>query len=187
MNTLTMATTIKPEKFTELYFENNSNFPFTIKQNQKKSFQFTIHNIEYQKYTYPYVVYLDENGKKIEIDKGQFTLSQDGYKTITETYTVSDPISRAQIVINLTSKKQQIFFWVNIVGIVTSTQNQSVNQITSIHIKPVAKSYGAWYWQPLLNKSLMWLGLDKLGHDIWGSSFPSKAIAKNTTTKKTTK
>lgn len=112
MNSIALATSIQPEKFTELYFENHLKLPSTIKPNQTITFSFTVHNVEYQTYTYPYDVYIYENGKKIEIDKGAFTLPSNGYKTISESYTVTNPFQKARLIVELTNNKQQIFFWI---------------------------------------------------------------------------
>ena len=113
MNDVALATTVKPETFTELYFENHLSLPSTVTQNQTITFKFTVHNLEYKTYTYPYTIYLQVNSKKKEIDNGTFTLNQDGYKTIKETYTITQPITRAKVDVDLTNKNQDIFFWIN--------------------------------------------------------------------------
>jgi len=113
MNTLALATTVKPETFTELYFENHLQLPSTVSSNQTITFTFTVHNLEYKTYTYPYEVTLDQNGTKTSIDKGTFTLPQNGYKKVTETYTLTQPITRAKVDVNLTNKNQDIFFWID--------------------------------------------------------------------------
>jgi hypothetical protein len=113
MNTIVLATTVKPETFTELYFDNHLQLPSTVSQNQIIHFTFTVHNLEYRTYTYPYEVTLNENGNKTEIDKGSFTLKQNEYKTISETYTLTQPITRAKVDVDLTGLNQDIFFWIN--------------------------------------------------------------------------
>lgn len=117
MNTVALATTVKPETFTELYFENNAKLPSTVTQNKTFHFSFTVHNLEYQKYTYPYEVSLQQNGKNIEVSKGTFTLQQNQYKTIAETYILTQQITRAKIDVNLTNLNQDIFFWINGKGV----------------------------------------------------------------------
>lgn len=113
VNTVTLATTVKPETFTELYIDNHLQLPTQVNQGQTIHFSFTVHNLEYQQYTYPYEVYIDENGQRTPIDTGTFSLPQHGYKTISESYTFNKDISRARVVINLIQKNQKIFFWMN--------------------------------------------------------------------------
>src|SRR5579862_8331355 len=72
----------QPETFTELYFNNSTNLPSYVKQNQQIKFAFTVHNLEYKTYTYPYEIYLEQNNEKTEIKKSNFTLNQNQYKTI---------------------------------------------------------------------------------------------------------
>ena len=112
MNTIALATTVKPETFTELYFENHTQLPTTVTAYQKVSFSFTTHNLEYKIMRYPYEVYLDQDGKKTVIDKGFFYLDQDNYRTINETATIPYGLTKGKIVVDLTSKNQQVFFWV---------------------------------------------------------------------------
>ncbi len=112
MNTIALATTIKPETFTELYFENHTSLPSTVTTNQTITFTFTVHNLEYRSYTYPYEISLNEKSNKTIIDRGIFTLPQNGYKTISETYTITRPITRAKIAVTLTNLHQDIFFWI---------------------------------------------------------------------------
>lgn len=165
----------QPETYTELYFDNNSKLPFYVKHKQQIKFSFTVHNLEYKPYAYPYNVYLDNNNKIYEINKGSFTLNQDQHKTISDSYTLTKSISRAQIVINLTKNNQDIFFWITSNPLIpTPTPNPKSFKINMNKNQQIKKHFGAWYWQPLLQKALIWLGLDKLGHDIWGSSLPIK-------------
>lgn len=117
MNTVALATTVKPEKYTELYFANHLSLPSSVTQNQTITFAFTIHNMEYQIYNYSYIVYILENGKKTVIDYGHVKLQQNEYKTISESYTVSSRITRDQVVVNLINLNQEIFFWSNEKGI----------------------------------------------------------------------
>ena len=111
-NTIILATTQKPETYTELYFENHQNLPKEVISNQKYSFAFTIHNLEYKDVNYPYIVFLEDNGQKTVIDKDTVFLKQGQYKTITEPFILTNPvISRGEIIVKLTDKNQQIDFW----------------------------------------------------------------------------
>src|SRR5579872_1281981 len=72
--TFSSALSVKPEPFTELYFENNENLPQKITNNTQFihlhptlalfTFQFTIHNLEGKNMRYPYEVFSVINGKK---------------------------------------------------------------------------------------------------------------------------
>jgi len=113
-----LATTVKPETFTELYFENHLQLPTTPTLYKTVNFAFTVHNLEYKDTTYQYEVYIECqqkgcNGEKQMIDKGNITLKQDEYKTISETYTLTLPTRKIQVITNLINKNQRIFFWEN--------------------------------------------------------------------------
>lgn len=115
---VSLATTVKPETFTELYFENHLQLPPAVVLNQENKFSFTLHNLEYQDMTYPYEVYISClnpgcNGDKQLIDKGTVALHQDEYKTVPESFTLTLPTGRVQVIANLIDKNQQIDFWVN--------------------------------------------------------------------------
>jgi hypothetical protein len=113
-----MATTKKPETFTELYFEDHLSLPAFVTLNKNENFKFTIHNLEYKDMSYPYEVFIvcrDPGcmGDKQLIDKGTAVLKHDEYKTINEDYTIGFPTKRIQVVVNLVDKNQQITFWTN--------------------------------------------------------------------------
>lgn len=108
---LAMATTVKPETFTELYFEDHSNLPSTASASGTINFSFTVHNLENKKFDYPYEVYLEWDHSKTIIDKNHLTLNPDEYKTTKISYTPVKEITTAKVVINLISKEQQIYFW----------------------------------------------------------------------------
>jgi hypothetical protein len=108
---LILATTVKPETFTELYFENHLSLPSKIAYYIEKDFKFTIHNLENKDMEYPYEVYMDINGEKQMIDKSSILIKNNEYKTITEDFTITIPMQRTRVVVNLISKNQQIDFW----------------------------------------------------------------------------
>jgi hypothetical protein len=110
--TIALATTVKPETFTELYFENHNDLPKTINPNQNYSFIFTIHNLEYKNMNYPYSVYLETADTKIILDQGTFTLENNGYKSIKESF---GPLknTRMKITVELVNRNQVIDFWMD--------------------------------------------------------------------------
>ncbi len=109
---LILATTKKPETFTELYFENHLSLPKEITLFKEGNFKFTIHNLENKDMEYPYEVYIDLNDEKLLVDKNFVLIKNNEYKTITQTFVIITPIQRAKIVVNLIDKNQQIHFWI---------------------------------------------------------------------------
>ena len=108
---LILATTVKPETFTELYFEDHLSLPNQVTLFKENNFKFTIHNLENKDMEYPYEVYIDVNGEKQMIDKSSVLIKKNEYKTISEAFTITVPIQRVKVVVNLISKNQQIHFW----------------------------------------------------------------------------
>lgn len=107
---IVLATTVKPETFTELYFEDHNNLPKTIEKHEEYSFIFTIHNLEYKDMNYPYVVYLETVDKKIILDQGIVSLKDGEYKSARVDFGPLKPI-RMKIVVELENNKQLIDFW----------------------------------------------------------------------------
>jgi hypothetical protein len=101
---LILATTVKPETFTELYFENHLSLPSKIAYYKENDFKFTIHNLENKDMEYPYEVYMDINGEKQMIDKSSILIKNNEYKTITEDFTITIPMQRVKVVVNLINK-----------------------------------------------------------------------------------
>jgi len=108
---LILATTVKPETFTELYFEDHLSLPNKVTLFKENNFKFTIHNLENKDMVYIYEVYIDVNREKQMIDKNSVLIKNNEYKTITEDFTITVPTQRVKAVINLVGKNQQIHFW----------------------------------------------------------------------------
>ena len=108
---LILATTVKPETFTELYFEDHLSLPDKITLFKENNFKFTIHNLENKDMEYKYEVYIDVNGEKQMIDKSSVSIKNNEYKTISEEFTITIPMQRVKVVVNLINKNQQIHFW----------------------------------------------------------------------------
>ena len=108
---IVLATTVKPETFTELYFDDHLSLPNKITLFKEDNFKFTIHNLENKDMEYPYEVYIDVNGEKQMIDKSSVLIKNNEYKTITENFTITVPMQRVKVVVNLIDKNQQIHFW----------------------------------------------------------------------------
>jgi len=108
---LILATTVKPETFTELYFEDHLSLPNKVTLFKENNFKFTIHNLENKDMEYPYEFYIDVNGEKQMIDKSSVLIKNNEYKTISEDFTITIPTQRVKAVIDLINKNQQIHFW----------------------------------------------------------------------------
>lgn len=111
--TMVLATTQKPETFTELYLENHLKLPKETTTDKVHTFTFTIHNLEYQTVIYPYeVVIQKENGEIIDLIVNQVELKHDETKQIPVNYVFKQPVDRAKVTVNLKNKDQAIHFWV---------------------------------------------------------------------------
>lgn len=111
-NAINLATTVKPETFTELYFEDHINLPKTIKKHEEYIFVFTIHNLEYKDMEYPYVVYLETTDKKIILNENKVGLKNGEYISVKEDLGPLKSI-RMKIIVELVNKNQSIAFWMD--------------------------------------------------------------------------
>lgn len=112
-NSIALATTIKPETYTELYLEDHTTLPKSNKVDSPEWFKFTIHNLENKTMNYPYEVYIeDTDGNRAKIVKDIVKLNNDEYRTIPIYYELLHPVERAKIVIRLIDKDQSIHFWI---------------------------------------------------------------------------
>ena len=109
--TLILATTVKSETFTELYFEEHLSLPNKVTLFKENNFKFTIHNLESKDMEYSYEVYIEVDREEQMIDKNSVLIKNNEYKTITEDFTIIVPKQRVKIVVNLIGKNQQIHFW----------------------------------------------------------------------------
>jgi hypothetical protein len=109
-NTLELATTVKAETFTELYFEDHLNLPKTIEKYKFYNFTFTIHNLENKDMEYPYVVYLQTVDKKIILNQNTVSVKSGEYGSIYEDFGPLKNI-RMKFVVELVDKNQSIHFW----------------------------------------------------------------------------
>jgi len=109
---LILATSVKPETYTELYFENHLSLPNKVTLFKKNNFKFMIHNLEGKDTEYPYEVYIDINGEEKTVCTDSVFLKNTEYKTIPVDFTITMRIQRAEVVVNLIDKNQQISFWI---------------------------------------------------------------------------
>ena len=108
-NDVKLATSYQPETFTELYFDNHMVLPTVIDGGKIYGFSFTVHNVEAKDMEYSYIVYLQSDFQKVLLDQGNFTLKNDGIKTIQETFGPLKNI-KMKVTVVLVNKNQQIDF-----------------------------------------------------------------------------
>ena len=102
----------KPERLTELYFNNNTNLPDAVTGNQVVSFAFVIHNLEATDYRYTYDVSMNANGVRLVVDSGTILVRDNQYYVKDEKLYLINVHERREVVIELTNKRQSIDFWV---------------------------------------------------------------------------
>lgn len=107
-----LSTTREPQTLTELYFDNHLSLPDRITLFKENNIKFTIHNLENKDMEYPYEVYIDTNGEKQVINTDSVHIEDNGYKTISVDFTITIPIPRSKVVVNLIDKNEQIYFWI---------------------------------------------------------------------------
>ena len=101
----------RPERFTELYFNDHINLPKYIQKGEKISFSFVIHNLEGGNRQYPYAVYFKSlDGQITNIEKKVVVLRDEEYKTINESYTSALADNNGGIYVELQNPQQGIDF-----------------------------------------------------------------------------
>ncbi len=96
----------------ELYFEDHLSLPNKIVLFKENSFEFTIHNLENKDMEYPYEVYIDIDGEKQIICTDSILIKDNEYETIAVDFTITIPIKRSKVVVNLIDENEQIYFWI---------------------------------------------------------------------------
>jgi len=102
----------KPEKLTELYFNNNAQLPSTATSSQGISFTFVIHNLETTDYQYVYVVSVNVNGTRRIVDSGNVQVKDSHYFVKNENFNLTNRSGSQNVVVELTNKRQSIDFWI---------------------------------------------------------------------------
>jgi|SRR5450432_671913 hypothetical protein len=101
----------KPEKLTELYFNDNANLPNAVMK-QPISFAFVIHNLETTDFQYDYNVLVNVNGARHIVDSGSILVKDNQYFTKNEKFSLLNVRGTQEVIIELTNKRQSIDFWV---------------------------------------------------------------------------
>jgi len=102
----------KPEKLTELYFNNNANLPSSVTSNQVISFAFVIHNLETTDFQYTYDVSVNANGTRYIVDSGNVLVKNNQYYVKNEQFNLMNSTGSQEVVVELTNKQQSIDFWI---------------------------------------------------------------------------
>src|SRR5438128_1693021 len=102
----------KPEKLTELYFNDNVNLPSSETSNQVISFAFVIHNLETADYLYVYEVSVNVNGTRHIVDSGNVLVKNNQYYAKNEKFKLMNSSGRQEVVVELTNIQQSIDFWI---------------------------------------------------------------------------
>jgi hypothetical protein len=102
----------KPEKLTELYFNDNANLPSSATSNQAISFAFVIHNLETTDYLYVYEVYVNVNGTKLIVDSGKVLVKNNQYYVKNEKFNFKNLAGYQEVVVEFVNKQQSIDFWI---------------------------------------------------------------------------
>jgi len=115
------------EPLTELYFENHTELPKTLKIGEECRFAFTIHNLEYIDMNYTYEITAEYRNEKRVINTDNVFLADNESKMINEKFKLNEHFERAKInvkLIKLTENPMQkdpnlknitinIHFWVD--------------------------------------------------------------------------
>jgi hypothetical protein len=101
----------KPEKLTELYFNNNTNLPDSATSGQIIGFAFVIHNLETTDYRYAYVVSVNTNDARRIVDSGSVWVKNNQYYFKNEKFYLMNAPGRQKVVVELANKQQSIDFW----------------------------------------------------------------------------
>lgn len=102
----------KPEKLTELFFQDSANLPGSATSNQEIRFAFVIHNLESTDYQYVYEVSVNLNGSRHAIDGGKVLVKNNQYYVKNEKFNPMDSAGRQEVVVELIYLHQSIDFWI---------------------------------------------------------------------------
>lgn len=102
----------KPEKLTELYFDNHTQLPSSLPSNHIINFTFAIHNVETTDYQYAYRVVVDTNGGRHIIDSGHLLIKNNQVYLKNEEFKLTNVSGRQDVIVEITNKRQSIDFWI---------------------------------------------------------------------------
>jgi hypothetical protein len=103
----------KPEKLTELYFNDGANLSSSVTANRSIQFSFVIHNLEATDYQYTYAISVNANSTRQIVDSGIAFVKNEQYYVKYEKFTLIQVSGRQNVVVELTNKRQSIDFWIS--------------------------------------------------------------------------
>ncbi len=101
----------RPERLTELYFNDNAHLPSSTTGNQTIRFAFVIHNLETMDYRYVYKISINGNGTKQVVDSGNVVLNDGQYYVKQEEFKLINSPGSLEVIVELLNKQQTIDFW----------------------------------------------------------------------------
>lgn len=107
---LQLATTHQPERFSELYFNDQSHLPTVVSVQTTKQFSFHTANHEANATHYNYVVIVGSNNDSHILKSGSFTLGYGASIDVPVSYSLPKPQQDYQIIVELIDRPQQIMF-----------------------------------------------------------------------------
>ena len=102
----------KPEKLTELYFNDSADLPGSATGNKVISFAFVIHNLETTDYQYVYNVYVNVNGTRHIVDSAKVLVKNNQYYVKNEKFNLMNSPGSQEVVVELINIHQSIDFWI---------------------------------------------------------------------------
>ena len=102
----------KPEKLTELYFEDSAHLPASATGSGAISFTFVIHNLETTDYRYVYDIVIIANGRRHVVDGGNALVKNNRSYVKKEEFSLLNSPGRQDVVVELVNLRQSIDFWV---------------------------------------------------------------------------
>ena len=104
----------KPERLTELYFNDSANLPATAKRNQIIKFTFVIHNLEGTDYQYAYQVSIMTNGARHIVDRGKVVVKNNHYYVKNERVKLLNSPGSQDVLVELPNQQQSIDFYCSV-------------------------------------------------------------------------
>jgi hypothetical protein len=105
-----LATTKKPEAFTELYFNDSAHLPTSAPVGQPRTFSFHIHSHEAHPVVYRYEVRLSTPDSTSMVAQGSVVLTPGAGADIPVTFTTTEEGVRPQITVHLLGREEVINF-----------------------------------------------------------------------------
>jgi hypothetical protein len=103
--------TQKEDPFTELYYNNISELPQTLRLNQTYNFSFTINNRETEEQIYLIRARVEYEGKKKNILTSDVKIDPDQSMSFPVSFNMNESFAKAKIGVRLDNLGHEIHFW----------------------------------------------------------------------------